>query len=69
MIELIYVIIGAAFGFFLAPYIMPLISHSKIVVSVGTYVLALIMGIGAFVVSVIFRIGIQKVIARRKKNG
>ena len=68
LIELIYVIVGAALGFLVAPHLMPHITSHKTLAVALTYVLALVMGIGTFVVVTFVRIMVENALRKKRRK-
>lgn len=56
--DLLVVIVGAVLGFLLAPFVVPPLTGRATIGIVLTYFLALIVGIGFWIVTIILRAGL-----------
>ena len=67
-IDLLFFIVGAVLGFLLAPFVIPHLTSQTTIGLVLTYFLALITGIGIWIVSIMLRAGLQQITHKTKRK-
>lgn len=60
-VDLLFVIVGAVLGFILAPFVVPHLTERATTGAVLTHFLALIVGIGTWIASIMLRIKLQQI--------